>query len=93
MNTLQIVGFALLATALSAQPSPEQFQRLLPPGAQIVETADLSTAIGKPRALVLWMLNRREVVREHDGPFDRKRQMFVDRQSVTKYPDPGSQSR
>jgi hypothetical protein len=40
----------------SAQPTIPSLQKLLPDGAEIVETANLTTVVGKPRMVVLWML-------------------------------------
>jgi hypothetical protein len=50
-----------------SQPSPA-VQNLLPPGAMIIETADLSAAVGKRRELVLWMQSPEKILREIDHP-------------------------
>lgn len=50
---------SLLVSFLVAQSS---FDSLLPPGAQVIETATLATA--KPRALVLWMQNPKKEMSE-----------------------------
>ena len=49
------------------QPSPA-VQNLLPPDAMIIETADLSAAVGKPRELVLWMQSPEKILRDIDHP-------------------------
>ena len=60
----------LLIPGLSAQnqPSPA-IENLLPPDARMIETADLSAAVGKPRKLVLWMQRPEKILRElyHPG--------------------------
>jgi hypothetical protein len=43
------------AARSNAEAVPTDIAKLLPQGALIVEQADLSVAVGKPRALVLWM--------------------------------------
>ena len=43
----------LAATSLMAQ----SFEKLLPKGAVVIESADVSGIAQKPRVLVLWMLN------------------------------------
>lgn len=51
-----VTSFCVLTTALAAQnASLDGVQRLLPAGAKVIETADLISVVGKPRALVLWM--------------------------------------
>ena len=59
----------LLVASLAAQnqPSPA-VQNLLPPGAMIIEMADLSAAAGKPRQLALWMQNPEKTLRNIDHP-------------------------
>src|SRR6266436_9184602 len=59
----------LLVASLLAQnqPSPA-IQNLLPTDAMIIETADLSPAVGKPRQLVLWMQNPEKTLRNIDHP-------------------------
>jgi hypothetical protein len=60
---LRRISHALLATLAagrlaSAQEAPdESFKALLPAGAEVIETADLSATVSKPRVMVLWMLN------------------------------------
>ncbi len=49
------------------QPSPA-VQRLLPPDAMVIETADLSAVVGKPRELVLWMQKPEKILRDVDHP-------------------------
>jgi hypothetical protein len=56
-------AIGVLATALNAQT----LEKLLPPGAKIVETADVSAVASKPRTLVLWMVHPSRHVRE-PGP-------------------------
>src|SRR5438874_12291131 len=62
------------ATCLFVASLPAQNQRsptlqsLLPPGAVMIETADLSAAAGKPRELVLWMQRPEKILREVDHP-------------------------
>jgi hypothetical protein len=53
------------AITLAAQGSSSaSIQNLLPPDAQIIESADLSAAAGKPRQLVLWMQSPQKVQRD-----------------------------
>src|ERR1035438_2161098 len=53
--------------AISAWAQTEQRpQKLLPPDARIIETANLAVAGHRLRALVLWMLNPKRVVRQGD---------------------------
>ncbi len=58
------LAFLLLPFAFDEQLS-KGVAGLLPPGAKIVETADISTTAGKPRMLVLWMMYP---VRQSTGP-------------------------
>jgi hypothetical protein len=44
-----------VAAAASKETASVNIAKLLPPGAQIIEQADLPAAAGKPRAFVLWM--------------------------------------
>ena len=70
MRFCAIISFLVLATALAAQnSSPDVIQKLLPPDAKIIETLDLSSVAGKPRVLVLWMLNPKAVVRQVNQPY------------------------
>jgi hypothetical protein len=55
----------LLLPILNAQQSTEAFQKLLPVGAKIIETVDLTPVVGKPRAMVLWMMRPK---RHSGGP-------------------------
>jgi len=56
-------------TSLVAQnPPAPAIQTLLPAGAMIIETADLTDAAGKPRELVLWMQHPDKILREIDHP-------------------------
>ena len=59
----------LFVASLPAQDqrSPT-IQNLLPPDAMIIETADLSAAVEKPRQLVLWMQSPDKILREIDHP-------------------------
>ncbi len=55
------VVFALLCLPFAARSFAQndksaQAQKLLPAGAKIIETADITALAGKPRLLVLWML-------------------------------------
>lgn len=45
----------LLLPMLSGQPPAEPFQKLLPVGARVIETADVTAIAGRPRTMVLWM--------------------------------------
>jgi hypothetical protein len=64
-----LAAICLLASALPAQsPTPASLQKLLPPDAMIIETADLSAAVGKPRQLVLWMQSPDKILRDIDHP-------------------------
>lgn len=62
---LRWIALPLLATlaaidTATAQRLPNQsLQALLPTGAEIIETADLTDSVGKPRLMVLWMLKPR----------------------------------
>jgi hypothetical protein len=59
----------LFLAKLSAQNQPSSaVQNFLPPGAVVIETADLSPAVGKPRELILWMLRPEKILREVDHP-------------------------
>jgi hypothetical protein len=55
--------------ALAAQSVADRIAALLPSGAKVVETADLTAAVHKPRTLVLWMLDaeRHENEEEYCG--------------------------
>ena len=55
------------AMAAGQQPSASTVQSILPAGARVIESADLSDTVGKPRALVLWMLHPKKIVRD-PGP-------------------------
>lgn len=59
------LAFIVFSACLHAQPSAQAkwIQRLLPPEARIIETAELKTSKGQPRCLVLWMLHPRKVKR------------------------------
>lgn len=50
----------LLTPVSTGQTSSDRFARLLPPGAKIIETADIGIP-GKGRMLVLWMINPQRV--------------------------------
>ncbi|HNY39832.1 MAG TPA: hypothetical protein PKJ41_05540 [Bryobacteraceae bacterium] len=65
-NTLACL-FMFAAMAAGQQPNASAVQSMLPAGARVIETADLSAAIGKQRALVLWMLHPKKIVRD-PGP-------------------------
>jgi hypothetical protein len=59
----------LFVASLPAQNQPSPTVRsLLPPVATMIETADLSAAVGKPRELVLWMQRPEKILREVDHP-------------------------
>jgi hypothetical protein len=66
---LRCAAGCLFMASLPAQnqPSPA-VQNLLPPDAMIIETADLSAAVGKPRKLVLWMQSPEKILRDVDHP-------------------------
>ena len=64
---LFMTGLHAQNQAAQNQPSPA-VQDLLPPDAMIVETANLSAAVEKPRELVLWMQNPEKILREVDHP-------------------------
>ncbi len=58
MKVCAVISFLVLATALTAQnSSPDAIQKLLPPDAKVIETADLSSVEGNPRVMVLWMVD------------------------------------
>jgi hypothetical protein len=57
-------SFLLLIASLAAAQS---FEGLLPAGAKIIETADVSGTAKKPRVLVLWMLNPSKHIRGASG--------------------------
>jgi hypothetical protein len=59
----------LLFSLAIAQESGNGITALLPPGAKIIETADISRTVGKPRTLVLWMMRpvRRNTGEEYCG--------------------------
>lgn len=65
-NTLACL-FMFAAMAAGQQSSASAVQSTLPAGARVIESADLSTVVGKPRALVLWMLHPKKIVRD-PGP-------------------------
>ncbi len=52
----------------AAQPPLASVQAVLPNGAEIIETADLTAVAGKPRMIVLWMLSpQRHVYKNQSG--------------------------
>ena len=58
----------LFVASLPAQKFPSgTIQRLLPPDATIIETANLNAGPGKARVLVLWMEHPERVVRQDAG--------------------------
>jgi hypothetical protein len=57
----------IIGTLLAQPPGFAVFQKLLPAGARLIEIADLLAVAGKPRALLLWMLNPIKHVRK-PGP-------------------------
>ena len=60
--------FLLHLTTLSAQTLPSaNLQKLLPPDAKVIETANLKLGPGKSRALILWMRHPERVVRQDAG--------------------------
>ncbi|MGC4051253.1 MAG: hypothetical protein QM757_17980 [Paludibaculum sp.] len=63
------LAFIVFSAYLYAQPSTQAkwIQRLLPPEARIIETADLKTNEGQPRSLVLWMLHPTRVKRHREA--------------------------
>jgi hypothetical protein len=66
---VRCTAIGLLIASLPAQnlPSPT-VQNLLPFDALIIETADLSAAVGKPRKLALWMQSPEKILRDIDHP-------------------------
>lgn len=66
---IRCAAACLFTASLPAQdqPSPAA-QNLLPSDAMIIETADLSAAVGKPRQLVLWMQRPEKILRQIDHP-------------------------
>ncbi len=59
-----------LATSLYGQTTISTWvSTLLPPGAQIIETADVSTRGGTDRRLVLWMVHPHRILRQDRGEF------------------------
>jgi hypothetical protein len=68
----------LLVASLPAQnPPPGTIQKLLPPDAKIIETANLSLGPGKVRALALWMEHPERVV-DRDAGLDCVNQVYGD---------------
>jgi hypothetical protein len=66
---VQCAATCLFTVSLPAQNQAlPAAQDLLPPNALIIETADLSTAVERPRELVLWMQNPEKILREIDHP-------------------------
>jgi hypothetical protein len=57
-----------VASLLAQNQSSPTIQNLLPFDAMIIETADLSAAVGKPRQLVLWMRHPEKTLRNIDHP-------------------------
>jgi hypothetical protein len=66
-----IVGIAalfLLFVDVMVAQTLDPIQHLLPAGAKIIEKADITKTVGKPRVMVLWMLNpKRAVPGTRDG--------------------------
>jgi hypothetical protein len=61
---VRVAAICFLAASLPAQNQrPANPQKLLPSGAKIIETANLSAVAGKPRELVLWMQDPKTAVR------------------------------
>jgi hypothetical protein len=48
--------------ALASLASAQSIESLLPAGAKIIETSDVSTVAKKPRVLVLWMMSPKKHV-------------------------------
>ena len=53
---MMLCALSGLVPASAQQPPTESLKNLLPAGAEIIETADLSAIARKPRLMVLWML-------------------------------------
>jgi hypothetical protein len=52
---------SLLKSVTTGQAPPPGLHAVLPVGAKVIETADVSDIAGKPRSLVLWMLQPKRV--------------------------------
>jgi hypothetical protein len=72
-------AICLIGANLTAQSLPSAtIQKLLPPNAKIIETANLKVSQGKPRALVLWMETPDRVVWRDDPGYVCVRQVYGD---------------
>lgn len=63
-----MLAWFVFSACIHAQPSAQAkwIQRLLPPEARIIETADVKTSKGQPRSLVLWMLHPTKIRRDRE---------------------------
>jgi hypothetical protein len=66
-----LVAIANCCCVSAQRQRPASFVALLPAGAEIIETADLSTIASKPRVMALWMLNPE---RHFDDRWDKNRE-------------------
>jgi hypothetical protein len=92
---MRTFGIAAGLFWIAATVRAQSIERLLPAGAVVIETQDVSVG-SKSRALVLWMVGPSRHVREPDSgyghgfegeidddvTFDRAKQRFVDKQRI-----------